>query len=242
MGSGEELAPRLARRRVGRAGWIGIDPARRLPPERLREQAAPQQRLEHDVELTRFRRQPRYAATPAAACCLSEVHRAEVAEGRMTPVRIEERPDVVVDGSPGLGLRWPGTAVDEFLLQGGEEALQAITRCPTQSPDAAHACSAMPRADSSATIELDSAYWQRTDPSCGRDPRSGCSNCRTPIQQRLERKLRPQCGRLIAQFDQHERAHEDKATIASQEEARSRIPKSADVRLMSVLTHVVSAI
>jgi len=42
----------------------------------------------------------------------------------MTPVRIEERPDVVVDGSPGLGLRWPRTAVDESFRQGCEEALR----------------------------------------------------------------------------------------------------------------------
>ena len=39
----------------------------------------------------------------------------------MTPVRIEERPDVVVDGRPGLGLRRPGTSVDELRLQGRED-------------------------------------------------------------------------------------------------------------------------
>ncbi len=65
----------------------------------------------------------------------------------MTPVRIEERPDVVVDGSPGLGLRWPGTAVDEFLLQSREEAL--ATALSQQSPTRLM-LQTMPRADSSA--------------------------------------------------------------------------------------------
>ena len=42
----------------------------------------------------------------------------------MTPVRIEERPDVVVHGGPGLGLRRPRTSVDQLCLQGREEALR----------------------------------------------------------------------------------------------------------------------
>ena len=66
----------------------------------------------------------------------------------MTPVRIEERPDVVVDGGASFGLGRPRTAMDEFRLQGREEALG--DRVASAVADAAHA------ADDATSVELGS--------------------------------------------------------------------------------------